>query len=124
MTLGPPGVGFTQLNPPREDRARSRKSQDSSTRKGKQLFGTPLHPYTHGLLTSIPTLGTPKDQKLNVIPGMVPNPLSFPSGCKFHPRCPVAEERCKTEEPPLVEVKKNHWAACHLIKEGRSPVAT
>ena len=90
----------------------------------KQLFGTPLHPYTHGLLTSIPTLGTPKDQKLNVIPGMVPNPLSFPSGCKFHPRCPVAEERCKTEEPPLVEVKKDHWAACHLIKEGRSPVAT
>jgi oligopeptide/dipeptide ABC transporter ATP-binding protein len=94
--------------------------EQASTR---ELFASPLHPYTHGLLTSIPRLGQSKERKLSVIPGVVPNPLSFPTGCKFHPRCPVAEERCKVEEPPLVEVRPGHRAACHLIREGRSPIS-
>ncbi|MEE8350237.1 MAG: ABC transporter ATP-binding protein [Acidobacteriota bacterium] len=82
----------------------------------EELFASPLHPYTHGLLTSVPTLGMPKDQKLKVIPGQVPNPLHFPSGCKFHPRCPLADERCRKEEPRLTEVRPGHWAACHMIE--------
>ena len=88
-----------------------------------EIFASPLHPYTHGLLTSVPTLGMSKDRELNVIPGQVPNPLNFPSGCKFHPRCPLAEERCKKEEPLLEEVKLGHWAACHLIENGTLPLS-
>ena len=87
----------------------------------EELFEHPLHPYTRGLLTSIPRLGTPKDEKLNVIPGMVPNPLRFPSGCKFHNRCPFAENRCRTEEPELREVRPGHLASCHLIEDGVGP---
>ena len=87
-----------------------------------ELFASPLHPYTHGLLTSVPTLGMSKEQELNVIPGQVPNPLHFPTGCRFHPRCPVAEQRCKQEEPLLREVKPGHWAACHFIENGKSPI--
>ena len=87
-----------------------------------ELFASPLHPYTHGLLTSVPTLGMSREQELNVIPGQVPNPLHFPTGCRFHPRCPVAEQRCKEEEPLLREVKPGHWAACHFIENGRSPM--
>jgi len=87
----------------------------------RELFASPLHPYTHGLLTSVPTLGMPKDRALKVIPGHVPNPLHFPSGCKFHPRCPLAEERCRMEEPLLREVQPGHWAACHLIEGGTLP---
>lgn len=89
----------------------------------RELFVSPLHPYTHGLLTSVPTLGMPKDRELNVIPGQVPNPLHFPPGCKFHPRCPLAEERCRKEEPLLEEVQPGHWAACHLIKGGTLPLS-
>ena len=97
----------------------SKVVESSSTR---ELFASPLHPYTHGLLTSVPTLGMSKDRKLNVIPGQVPNPLQFPAGCRFHPRCPVAEQRCQQEEPPLRQVKPGHWAACHLIENGKSPM--
>jgi peptide/nickel transport system ATP-binding protein len=89
----------------------------------RELFVSPLHPYSHGLLTSVPTLGMPKDRELNVIPGQVPNPLHFPPGCKFHPRCPLAEERCRKEEPLLEEVQPGHWAACHLIKGGTLPLS-
>ena len=87
-----------------------------------ELFASPLHPYTHGLLTSVPTLGMSREQELNVIPGQVPNPLHFPTGCRFHPRCPVAEQRCRQEEPLLREVKPGHWAACHFIENGISPM--
>jgi oligopeptide/dipeptide ABC transporter ATP-binding protein len=64
----------------------------------------------------------PRDRELNVIPGQVPNPLHFPSGCKFHPRCPLAEERCQKEEPLLKEVRPGHWAACHMIEGGTLPL--
>jgi oligopeptide/dipeptide ABC transporter ATP-binding protein len=66
----------------------------------RAIFGKPHHPYTQGLLASIPTLGVEID-RLEVIPGTVPNPLEFPDGCKFHPRCPLADDRCRSEEPPL-----------------------
>ncbi len=78
-----------------------------------ELFARPLHPYTQGLFRSLPRLGA-KKARLEAIGGNVPNPLAFPTGCKFHPRCPVGRSlpRCRSEEPPLREVQAGHWAAC------------
>ncbi len=79
----------------------------------KELFANPLHPYTVGLFKSIPKLDG--DQKeLEPITGVVPNPLDFPDGCHFHPRCPQAMAKCRQEEPPLIEVKPDHLSACWL----------
>jgi oligopeptide/dipeptide ABC transporter ATP-binding protein len=64
------------------------------------LFAEPLHPYTQGLLRSIPRLDCDRE-RLDVIPGVVPNPLEFPPGCRFHNRCDKAFDRCRREEPPL-----------------------
>jgi len=77
------------------------------------LYAKPLHPYTHGLFRSLPKLGEAR-RRLDTIPGRVPNPLKHPSGCRFHPRCPVGRdlERCRTKSPPLREVEDNHWVAC------------
>ena len=79
----------------------------------RTLFTKPLHPYTRGLFRSLPRLGQKKD-RLETIPGSVPNPLAFPAGCKFHPRCPVGRDlpRCRTHEPELREVDPDHWSAC------------
>ena len=79
------------------------------------LFERPKHPYTHGLFRSLPTLGERKEQ-LAVIPGTVPSPLDFPSGCRFRTRCSLVQEVCK-EEPPLREIAPNHFAACHFAEE-------
>jgi len=80
-----------------------------------ELFHNPLHPYTHGLFASRPRPGLSKSQKLRVIPGMVPSPLRFPPGCKFHPRCKHCEHpRCSEEEPQLREISPGHWARCHF----------
>ena len=78
-----------------------------------ELFDEPLHPYTVGLFLSIPTVDE-EQMELNPIQGMVPNPLEFPSGCKFHPRCPKVMDRCKTQEPPLMEVKSGRRVRCWL----------
>ena len=80
----------------------------------EELFSHPKHPYTHGLFRSLPTLGKRKDQ-LAVIPGSVPSPLDFPSGCRFRTRCPLAQELCK-EEPALREIASNHLVACHFAE--------
>jgi oligopeptide/dipeptide ABC transporter ATP-binding protein len=79
----------------------------------KTLFGRPLHPYTRGLFRSLPRLGERKP-RLATIPGTVPNPLEFPGGCKFHPRCPIGKDlgRCRNQEPALREVQPGHWCAC------------
>jgi oligopeptide/dipeptide ABC transporter ATP-binding protein len=79
----------------------------------KDIYNNPRHPYTLGLFTSIPVLGE-KKKDLYVIPGNVPNPLAFPDGCKFWPRCAFAQEICHTDEPLLKEVTKGHNAACHF----------
>ena len=81
----------------------------------KELFANPLHPYTNGLFKSRPSLATKKGERLNVIQGTVPNPLRFPPGCKFHPRCPMAVERCKSVEPQLRELRPGHWVACDVV---------
>ncbi len=81
--------------------------------EAKELFGNPLHPYTQGLFRSIPRLGQARG-RLDVIPGNVPNPLEFPAGCKFHPRCPLGSEdaACQTQDPELKELEPRHWVAC------------
>jgi peptide/nickel transport system ATP-binding protein len=72
----------------------------------------PQHPYTQALIKAIPTIGY-KNAEIKGIPGVPPNLLSPPSGCRFHPRCPFAFDRCKTEEPPLINNGKDH-VACWL----------
>jgi peptide/nickel transport system ATP-binding protein/oligopeptide transport system ATP-binding protein len=81
-----------------------------------EIFHHPRMPYTAGLLGSIPVLGE-HHERLRVIPGNVPNPSEFPSGCKFHPRCPVAIERCKVENPPLEEIRPLHYTRCLRARE-------
>lgn len=79
----------------------------------EHIYENPRHPYTLGLFTSIPIIGE-KKETLYVIPGNVPDPLAFPEGCKFWPRCIFAEEICKSQEPLLEEVSQGHTAACHV----------
>lgn len=75
------------------------------------IFYRPLHPYTLGLLRSVPKLDQKQDE-LGSIPGDPPNLIEPPAGCKFHPRCPFATDQCKIDEPPLVEFAPGHSAAC------------
>ena len=77
------------------------------------LYAKPLHPYTQGLFRSLPRLGQAKN-RLDTIPGTVPDPLALPAGCRFCPRCNVGRDlsRCRTQEPPLREVAPKHWVAC------------
>ncbi|HEV2293438.1 MAG TPA: ABC transporter ATP-binding protein [Tepidisphaeraceae bacterium] len=108
--------------------------------KVEGLFDHPKHPYTEGLFRAVPKLGA-HSERLETIPGTVPNPAKFPPGCKFHPRCPRTRElaararaedtieiasagehfrvlrRCQTDEPQLREVAPMHGAACHQIAE-------
>jgi oligopeptide transport system ATP-binding protein len=80
------------------------------------LYEEPLHPYTRALLSAVP-IPDPKieaKRERTVLRGEVPSPLNPPSGCVFHPRCPIAVDRCSAEIPPLREIRPGHWAACHL----------
>ena len=79
-------------------------------------FKRTLHPYTAGLLASLPRLGSVQET-LRVIPGNVPNPARFPTGCRFHPRCPLVEERCRREEPPVLTFDGNHLSRCWRADE-------
>jgi oligopeptide/dipeptide ABC transporter ATP-binding protein len=80
------------------------------------IFGQMRHPYTKGLLDSIPQLKEKKN-RLNAIPGQVPNPIDLPVGCKFHPRCYLMIEDCKKEEPPLFKVDGDHFSRCIRWRE-------
>lgn len=82
------------------------------------IFHEMRHPYTKGLLESIPQLEE-KRNRLNAIPGQVPDPLHLPEGCKFHPRCYLMMDECRKEEPPLFEVKEGHYSRCLRWKELR-----
>ncbi len=86
----------------------------------KQIFARPLHPYTQMLQSAIPDLQmTGRDR--TPVAGEVPNPLTPPTGCTFHPRCPHANDRCKTERPELIEVDGGQ-VACHGVQEKRIPI--
>jgi peptide/nickel transport system ATP-binding protein len=81
----------------------------------ESIFNDPLHPYTQLLLQAIPEIGIEK--KLKAIPGLPPDLSNPPAGCRFHPRCPFAMEICKKVEPELIEIKPNHYVACHLYEK-------
>jgi oligopeptide/dipeptide ABC transporter ATP-binding protein len=82
---------------------------------GKQaIFTRPQHPYTEALLEAVPVPNPKIRNRRRVLTGDVPSPISPPSGCRFHTRCPYVEERCKREEPPLQQVLAGQWVACHL----------
>jgi oligopeptide transport system ATP-binding protein len=82
----------------------------------KSLYDDPLHPYTKALLAAVPIPDPELEARRErlVLGGEVPSSLSPPAGCVFHPRCPIAVDRCRSEVPPLREVKPGHWAACLL----------
>ena len=81
----------------------------------RELLLRPQHPYTQALLRAVPRLGA-DGERLRVIPGQVPQAGAFPAGCRFHPRCPLAEARCRTESPELREIAPGQSVACHLVK--------
>lgn len=76
------------------------------------------HPYTEGLMTSIPRLDTPSGTRLEAIPGAVPHPLALPKGCKFAPRCKYATDKCREMEPELQEIEPNHVIRCFYPEKG------
>ena len=84
------------------------------TAPARQLFARPRHPYTRALLAEAPTLTVAK-KRFAAIQGEIPSPLNPPSGCHFHPRCPMATARCRGEAPPLHDLGAGHHAACHLV---------
>jgi peptide/nickel transport system ATP-binding protein len=81
-----------------------------------ELFAHAHHPYTEGLLAAMPRVGHDRD-RLATIPGTVPPPTAWPSGCRFHDRCPYAWDRCATEHPPLYQIGAGHTSRCHLAIE-------
>jgi oligopeptide/dipeptide ABC transporter ATP-binding protein len=87
------------------------------------LFAEPHHPYTEGLLHAMPRVGR-KQERLAVIPGNVPPPTAWPSGCRFRDRCPYAWQRCEREHPPLYQIGAGHVSRCHLAEEPERRVRT
>ena len=79
------------------------------------IFEKPMHPYTRTLLRAVPN-PLKKIEKLESIPGTVPNLINPPPGCRFHPRCPYAKNECMREEPPTIEVEKGHYVSCWLYR--------
>jgi peptide/nickel transport system ATP-binding protein/oligopeptide transport system ATP-binding protein len=80
----------------------------------KTLFRDPQHPYTEALLSAVPVPDPGAKRKRIILQGDVPSPITPPPGCRFHTRCPYAEERCRREEPAMKEVRPGHLVACHL----------
>lgn len=81
-----------------------------------QLYGSPLHPYAKALLSSVPSLDPTRRRDRIFLPGDVPSPLNPPSGCRFHPRCPVAMEICKTTAPAVLDLD-GHQVRCHAVEK-------
>ena len=80
-----------------------------------ELYENPLHPYTQALMSAIPIPKPNLKRDRTILKGEVPSPLNPPQGCRFHPRCPVAMDRCSIDEPQFIENKKEHWVACFNV---------
>jgi oligopeptide/dipeptide ABC transporter ATP-binding protein len=89
--------------------------------RAEAIFARPFHPYTVGLLNSLPGTGGKKKKRLDAIPGVVPSPLRLPSGCRFRDRCPNAEGICAEIEPELVELEPDHTVACYFPASQKKP---
>ena len=86
----------------------------------EELFRNPLHPYTQALMSAIPVPNPRLKRQRTILKGDVPSPLNPPKGCRFHPRCPVAIEKCSQEEPPLFkELLPDHWVACWVAEHNQ-----
>jgi oligopeptide/dipeptide ABC transporter ATP-binding protein len=81
----------------------------------RNLYQTPLHPYTDALIAAVPRAEAGgKARRKTILRGDVPSPVNPPSGCRFHTRCPKAMDHCRVEEPKMIEARPDHWVACHL----------
>ena len=82
-----------------------------------EIFSNPRHPYTRALIDSIPRMSADSVTDPFEVEGEPPSPINVPSGCRFHPRCPVATDRCRTEDPGLSPIGPGHASACLLAAE-------
>jgi peptide/nickel transport system ATP-binding protein len=89
----------------------------------RQVVRNPQHPYTKALLSVVPRRDPRERSSPQILVGETPNPIDLPSGCRFHPRCPVAEDRCRVIDPELVVTSEGHRAACVLVGSGSEPPA-
>ena len=84
--------------------------------EAKELVRNPKHPYTVALLSAVPVVDPASKRQRLVLAGDVPSPINPPPGCTFHPRCPLVQDICRVEMPPLRELSPGHWVACHVAK--------
>ncbi len=82
----------------------------------RDLYDNPLHPYTQALLSAIPVPDPDRKAERTILSGDVPSPLNPPSGCRFHPRCPIVQRDCSVNEPVFRELMPEHWVACHYAE--------
>jgi len=84
------------------------------TGRSRDIIEKPLHPYTMALISSVPQPDPEKNISVEQLKGEVPSAVKVPSGCRFHPRCPFAQDICKQVQPELIEIEPEHWSACHF----------